>query len=263
MQIANLLTNKCQELLKSTSEDSDNNLWSQIFKPNSSKYLNILSTTLQEVIQLSSAYRDLVYQSKDSLLFQQGFSNAGRRVSQKPNTKSSSSGSGSTLQPVSTSSIQGCIPHIRSGLSLNNIADIVEPLIALSSRAENVLEIVKTTQKLSLLCPQLTGLPRLTGLWKRPEDERDGLQKKVEEMAEKPISKPVAYSESTDDSVVVMICSYLTAMYTCLQTGCPSGSSQVFATNGKEKDSFQPVYEEYCHLVTQLQENICRYLLVS
>ena len=263
MQIANLLTSKCQQLLKSTSEDSDKNLWSQIFKPNTSNNLNLLSTTLQEVIQLNSAYRDLVYQSKDSLLYQQGFSNAARRVSQKSNTKRSSIGSGSTLQPVSTNSVQGSIPHMESGLSLNNIVDIVEPLVALSSRADNISEIIKITQKLSLLCPELTGLPRLTGLWKTPEDEGNGLQKKEEEMADKPISKSVAYSESTDDSVAVMICRYLTAMHTCLQSGCPSGSSQVFATHGKEKDSFKPVYEEYCHLVTQLQDNICRYLLVS
>lgn len=185
-----------------------------------------------------------------------------RRASQKSNPKRSSIGSGSTLQPVSTNSVQGSIPHMQSGLSLDNIVDIAEPLIALSSRAENVLEIVKITQKLSLLCPQLTGLPRLTGLWKTPEDEGDGLQNE-EEMAEKPISKPVAYSENTDDSVAVMICRYLTAMHTCLQSGCPSGSSQVFVTHGKERDLFKPVYEEYCHLVTELQENICRYLLVS
>ena len=233
-----MLSVKCQQLVISKISGDAPALWKLLFDEPHSIDTQLLITTLEQIIQLSISFKDVIYHLRDVLLLQQpnpGTTKRSTRKSSGSNKRPSSNTSQSTQASSEGSEIHRTVPIIQSGLTLNNISDITKSLNNLASRAENILELVKTVQKLSLLWPNLKGLPRVM------EDIED----------------------DSEESIAVFIHSALNNIRDLFKNDCPDTVSQIFAITSKDGVVFKYIYEKYTDLLVEVQTTVCRYLTVS
>ena len=301
-QIVNLITAKSQELLDSETLDSSSKttFWTKIFEIASIKSIQSrpYMSMLRDIERLSVAYKEMVYGVKDSLLLPSFSKSSKQKSTTKQGKQPSNPKTSFTPQAMSNNSFSNAgIPLIQSGISLQNIEEVMESLSELTKRAEMMIAIIEGLGRLCSLQPMLVGLPRVTGVWvtetkrsgdkdikKQGEMDRneasngvsteiastkkdgstDSFYREEEDEDSGNISLPaVEYSDSREDSVAEMVRTYTTLIHGCLQSGCPLGTKEVFVTHGKDKGVFPQVYMEYCQLMSHIEENICKYLLVS
>lgn len=246
---------------------------------------------LQELIKLNAAFKELVYQVKESLFLQQNISGKKTRSSYNKHgpsstkqslltshTKASFSSPRSPALSPSTNSMSSGVPHMNSGLNLHNVDSVVEILAELTSRAEKILEIDLSLSQLYLLKGRVVGLPCLAGLWNiedtsidalmaSDEDKaptsassKDSLDQDERENGEEELDKPVQFSDSPSDSVAYMVTCFYRAMTRSLLTGCPDA---VLVIHGRGRGVFPVVYLEYCKLLGRMESNMAKYLTVS
>ena len=180
-----MLANCCKRLLGvSCNGDEIVSFWDSIFKAASSHAASEphpLVNCLRECIQLSKAYKDLVQQTRDTLLghhssYGASTSTGSRKLLSKESmlVKMSSKASASSSKASTSNRLRSDLTEDGrsvaafssqiAGLQLQNSEKITEALADLASRAEKVLDITTTLGQLSSLHLNLTGLPRVTRL---------------------------------------------------------------------------------------------------
>ena len=260
-QVANLITVKCQELLtmETTSAKGEPLLWDIVSNPDSAHQLTSL---LNDVVKLSSVYKNAVYSIKDVLLHQVPYSKQHRQKQVgkpfgKPVNKSTD------LQTTTNSSTTNSSIKVHSTISLSNVDEILESLFELSDRTSKVLDIILQVKKLILIQPTVIGLPRASGNRERQNEENDELENSFNGGNEDNVlvDVPVSVMEPPSIAETVSVC--VSECVKCVSEGCPSGSREVFVTHGKDKTVFPLVYLKYRELIETFEEAVSEYLLVN
>ncbi len=259
--MANLITVKCQELLtaETTSAKGEPLLWDIVSHPDSAHQLISL---LNDVVKLSSTYKNAVYSIKDVLLHQAPYSKPHRQKQVgkpfgKPVNKSTNP------QNTTNSSTTNSTIKVHSNISLNNIDEILESLFELSDRTSKILDITMEIKKLKMLQPTVIGLPRASGNNEKQKEGKDELENSFNGGNEEDVLDDVPVSPVEPLSIAETVSVCVRDCVKCVSEGCPLGSREVFVTHGKEKAVFPLVYLKYRELIETFEDTVSEYLLVN
>ena len=193
-QISNTLVQVCMTNIEvyASGEGGEDRFWSLVSEAILSEAKepskdHPLITQLNSCLQLTTAYKELLYQLKDGLFQQQvsfSVSTVGivsshtscisKKASGIPSSstpkKASHKHSGHGGHPMNTDDSASIIPQTASGIPLHNVDKITSGMNDFGLRVSRVLEIVSTLARFRELQGHMGGLPRIAGLWDLEEE---------------------------------------------------------------------------------------------